>query len=494
MTEDITERKQAEEALRRSEERLRLAQQVARVGTFELDLQTGLNAWTAELEAMYGLSPGSFPQTEQAWENLLYRDDRAAAVRLREHTLKTGEPVEGEWRVVWPDGSVHWLAGRWQAIKDESGKPLRLIGVNIDITERKRAEEAIKESEAKLRTLFQMLPVGISILDEHCRVVESNPALSQILGMTAEGLRRGDYSHRQCLRGDYSPMPPEEYPSALAMKTGTVVSNVEVGVVREDGETVWASVSAAPLPVRGLGAAVVTMDITERKQDQEALEREHRTLKHLLQSSDHERQTIAYEIHDGLAQYLAGAIMQFDVYSHLRETKPKDAAQAYDAGMTMLRQGHFEARRLISGVRPPILDEEGVVAAVGHLVNEERRKKGPKIAYLSKVEFERLAPILENAAYRIAQEALTNACRHSKSKKIKVELVQVGDQLRIEVQDRGVGFKLEDVEEGQFGFAGIRERARLLGGKATIESKPGKGTRVAVELPIVLRKEEADVE
>ena len=94
---------------------------------------------------------------------------------------------------------------------------------------------------------------------------------------------------------------------------------------------------------------------------------------------------------------------------------------------------------------------------------------------------------MENAVYRIAQEALTNACRHSKSKKIKVELVQNGDQLRIVVQDQGVGFKLEDVEEGQFGLAGIRERARLLGGKATIDSKPGKGTRIAVELPIVLR-------
>ena len=167
--------------------------------------------------------------------------------------------------------------------------------------------------------------------------------------------------------------------------------------------------------------------------------------------------------------------MQFDVYTHLKETKPKDAAKAYDAGMTMLRQGHFEARRLISGLRPPILDEEGIVAAIAHLVGEERRKKGPKIEYLSMVEFERLTPILENAVYRIAQEALTNACRHSQSKKVRVELVQHGDRLRIDVQDQGVGFHPEDVKEGQFGLSGIRERVRLLGGKATIESKVGKG-------------------
>ena len=133
--------------------------------------------------------------------------------------------------------------------------------------------------------------------------------------------------------------------------------------------------------------------------------------------------------------------MQFDVYAHLKKTKPKDAAKAYDAGVTMLRQGRFEARRLISGLRPPILDEEGIVAAIAHLVGEVRRKKGPKIEYGSRVKFQRLAPILENAVYRIAQEALTNACKHSQSKTVRITFAQRGNRLRIEVHDRGVGFR-----------------------------------------------------
>ena len=106
------------------------------------------------------------------------------------------------------------------------------------------------------------------------------------------------------------------------------------------------------------------------------IKKEYRNLKHLLRASDHERQLIAYEIHDGLAQELAGAIMQFDAFDHLKETKPKQAADAYHAAMTMLRQGHFETRRLIAGVRPPILDEAGIAAAVGHLVNEHSRSRG----------------------------------------------------------------------------------------------------------------------
>ena len=183
--------------------------------------------------------------------------------------------------------------------------------------------------------------------------------------------------------------------------------------------------------------------------------------------------------------------MQFDVYGNLKETRPKQAAKAYDAALTMLRQSHAEARRIISGVRPPILDEQGVVAAIDHLVNEERRK-GLQIAVRTSVEFGRLAPILENAVYRIAQEALTNASKHSKAKKVEVALVQQGDQLRIEIQDQGVGFKPKDVATNRFGLAGIRERARLLGGTATIDSKPGKGTRIVVELPVMAREEEDD--
>ncbi|MFZ5450183.1 MAG: PAS domain S-box protein [Thermodesulfobacteriota bacterium] len=154
-TQDITERKEAEQALRESEARLRMAQQVARIGTFELNIQTGVNTWTPELEAMYGLSPGGFGRTQTAWEDLVHPEDRSEAIRQVEIAFETGEPMEGEWRVVWPDGSVHWLAGRWQVFKDKSGEPLRMTGINLDITERKLAEEALKKSNQRLDLLAE---------------------------------------------------------------------------------------------------------------------------------------------------------------------------------------------------------------------------------------------------------------------------------------------------------------------------------------------------
>ena len=158
--------------------------------------------------------------------------------------------------------------------------------------------------------------------------------------------------------------------------------------------------------------------------------------------------------------------------------------------MELVRQAHSESRRLISEVRPPVIDEIGLETAISHLVHEQRRRGGPKIEFHSDVQFGRLPSILENALYRIVQEALTNACKHSKSKKVTVTMTQEGQDVRLEVRDWGIGFDPESVEKGHFGLEGIRQRVRLLGGRLTIESTPGSGTLVQVVVPILEKQNE----
>ena len=140
-------RRSAEDALRASAARMRLAQQVSQVGTFEWNIQTGVYVWTPEMEAMYGLPAGAFAGTQEAWEKLVHPGDRPAAVELVKQGFETGAPTEGEWRVVWPDGSIHWLSGRWQVLKDAGGTPLRMTGVNLDITGSKQAAERLRQAQ-----------------------------------------------------------------------------------------------------------------------------------------------------------------------------------------------------------------------------------------------------------------------------------------------------------------------------------------------------------
>lgn len=141
---------QDEELLRAGEERMRLAQQAARIGTFEWNVQGGTNTWTEEMEAIYGLPSGGFAGTQAAFEELIHPDDWQRVVELVGVSLKTGQPVHGEWRVVWPDESVHWIAGSWRVFMDKSNSPVRMVGVNIDITDRKRAEAALLDVNRRL--------------------------------------------------------------------------------------------------------------------------------------------------------------------------------------------------------------------------------------------------------------------------------------------------------------------------------------------------------
>jgi len=184
-------RLQNEERLRDSEERLRLAQQAARMGTFETNLKTGVNTWNYELEALYGLPRGGFGGTQAAFEHLLHPEDRAAVKKLVEQAMETGKSVNGEWRVIWPDGSTHWIAGHWQVFRDETGVPLKMIGVNVDIADRKQSEAALAGMTQKLieaqeqersrigRELHDDITQRLALLSLRMESVEDKPAEMQ---------------------------------------------------------------------------------------------------------------------------------------------------------------------------------------------------------------------------------------------------------------------------------------------------------------------------
>lgn len=173
--------------LQRSEQRLRLAQQAARIGTFELNMETGVNTWTPELETMYGLPPGGFEGSQSAFEKLVHPHDLPEVARLIRETSESGQTMEGEWRVVWPDRSVHWIAGRWQLFQNGVREPARIIGVNIDVTQSKHAEEALADVARKLieaqeqersrigRELHDDVSQRLAMLSVQLEQLQSNP-------------------------------------------------------------------------------------------------------------------------------------------------------------------------------------------------------------------------------------------------------------------------------------------------------------------------------
>jgi len=267
---DITERKLAEEALRASEERLRLAQQAARIGTFEWNIRTGVNAWTPELEAIHGLLPGGFGGTQKAFQDLVHPDDLAGVIKLLDGSLKTGQPANGEWRVVWRDGSVHWIAGRWQVFMDASGEPSRMIGVNIDVTEHKQAEEAFRQSEQRLRLAFQAGKVYADYWDVAKDEIVRSEEFTNILGSTEPSL----LTRKQFLARVH-PDDRGRFIAALDKLTPeNPTTDITYRIVRADGAVIWLEKHGrAFFDPQGRMLRIIGMvaDVTERKRSEERL-------------------------------------------------------------------------------------------------------------------------------------------------------------------------------------------------------------------------------
>ena len=150
---DITAQKRAEEELLASRERLALAQSSAGVATYDWNLRENVGHGSREFNPLYGLPPSDIGPSIEEWLQLIHPEDRERVRAEREQTRQGGDPCDSEFRVVWPDGTVHWLLARGKLLRDSEGKPIRMVGMNMDITERKRAEAALATSHNEIRAL-----------------------------------------------------------------------------------------------------------------------------------------------------------------------------------------------------------------------------------------------------------------------------------------------------------------------------------------------------
>lgn len=237
------------------------------------------------------------------------------------------------------------------------------------------------------------------------------------------------------------------------------------------------------LGIVSLAALFVSSIRTAQLRSESQLVAERDLLKKIIESHEEDRRILAHDVHDGFVQYVIGGRSKIEAFAKSIGPVSRGESLLHD-GVSHLTDAIREARDLISGLRPVLLDEEGVVRAIEQLVADLGDRSECRINFEVDVRLDRLDPKLESALFRITQESLNNVVQHSQASEASVALNQEDGWLKLQIRDDGVGFDVDQVSAESFGLRGIRDRALWYSGEAKIQSKPGKGTAVEVRLPL----------
>ena len=315
-------------------------------------------------------------------------------------------------------------------------------------------------------------------------VVVNRQRSIQFCNRVTEGQSLNDVLNRNLL--DFTTPESAEHVHRVLEEVFTKggVHSLETSGKRLSGEISYFLIRVGPIMVDGQieGAMICAEDILLLKESDASLQHERGVLKHLLDIQERERQLVSYEIHDGLSQYVAGAIMHLQAFEHA--SRKESTNHNLTDALHLLRAAADESRRLITGLRPSALDELGIVAATESLLVDARTDI-PRINFSHSLGNNRLPQPVETTIFRIVQESLSNARRHAQAQSVDVSIDLIDEfHVRITIQDDGIGFHPAHVSEERFGLEGIRQRSRLLGGEASIVSEPGAGTLIQVILPL----------
>ena len=518
---DLTEISRVEAELKNNQERLQIAQQAGKIGTFEWNVQTGEVACTPELVALYGLPIGGL-DTYQNWLEMLHPDDRAVTEQQVKAAGASGEELNIEFRICRPDKSVGWIACRAKVFPDDRGLPLRIIGVNVDISDRKQAEEARSQINQTLEALIRACPLAITVLDADNGTVKMwNPAAERIFG----------WSESEVV-GQFVPSIPvdkrQEFMANLqGIRAGNAIAGMETQRQRKDGSSINIGLWATPVrDGKGkINCMSIVADISDRKQVEaeraQLLDREQAAraeAEAINRLKDEFLATLSHELRTPLNAILGWAqILRRGKYTEASLANGLEAIERQSRVQVQLVEDLLDVSRIIQGklaLKPGWFDMVKTIEVALNSVNFVAEAKPVTVSS----EFDPTVGLMWGDTQRLQQvvsNLLTNAVKFTPaggSVRLQLSAVAVTDSpspnhLQIIVSDTGKGISAEFLPyvfdrfrqaDGSItradsglglGLAIVRHLVKLHRGTVTAESPgEGLGATFTVMLPLKQRR------
>ena len=390
------------------------------------------------------------------------------------------------------DGRKIWLSVDARVVRDEQGNIAYYEGTVQDISERKKAEQALRESEERYRELFENSKDAIYVHDMSGRYISVNRAAEKLSGYTREELIGRHFS--SLVTPEYARQVREQLCRKLETNGETTY---EVELITRQGRRLPVEVSSRLIVENGLpiGVQGCVRDISERKRAQEASRTYSRRL---IEAQEAERRRISIELHDQVGQILTAVKMNLHALGKTC-TAPEILA-SIEENLSVIDEAVDQVRDLSVDLRPLLLDDFGLVVAVRWYLDRQAKNSGIAVEFvsLSLKDDDRFAAALETACFRIVQEAVTNVIRHAEASRVTVRVERTGDDLLLLVADDGIGFDLKAVRAGgtaaaTLGLRGMEERAQALGGTLTIDSAPELGTQICASFSLSTEEPEMEM-
>jgi PAS domain S-box-containing protein len=520
---DVSLQVQARHAVAESAQRLRFAAEAAQIGFWFSDLPLDKLLWDHRVKEHFWLSPDE-DVTIQTFYERLHPDDREPTRRAIEECIANGTPYTAEYRTVSPDGRIRWVRAIGHTFYDDAGRPTRFDGLNLDVTERKQAEERERQitaeaiaANAKFRALFEQSALFAGIMAKDGIVLEANRSCLEVCGYRSDEVIgkllwdtpwwRHHPESQQKIRAatplaalgipfrdtlDYSfadgterqvdfglyPIVDESGRVIFLHPTGLDITDVKRAEenYRQLAETLESEVRLRTLELENRNAEVLQQSELLRTFSQR-----------LLHAQDEERRRIARDLHDSAGQTLA--VLGLNLGQFLQKIQQQAPALATEAGMIndTVQQLQREIRTTSYLLHPPLLDETGLASALNWYVQGLVQRTDLNINVEIPNDFGRLNRDLELVVFRLVQECLTNIHRHSGSKIATIVIRRDSDAVTVQVSDAGQGMsarKLAEVQSGGsgVGIRGMHERLRQFKGKLSIQSD-SSGTRITATIP-----------
>jgi PAS domain S-box-containing protein len=447
-----------------------------------LILEANLTAAT-----LLGVARGGLVQ--QPISRFIFQADQDINYLHRKQLFATGAPQACEMRMVKHDGTQFWAHLAATAAQDGDGAPA-IRFVLSDVTERKQAEAAARESEERFHALYESSSDAILLTVPDGRILAANPSACRMFGRTEEEIKQ---------IGRSGVMDASDPMLALALeerqRTGKFIG--EIAFIRKGGEVFPGEVSSSIFRDSdgNVRASSVIRDITERKRAEAALRENTRQLhtlsRRVLEAQETERRRVAHELHDELGQALTAIKINLQTRARFHKQSPDELNVE---NLRIVDDALQQVRRLALALRPSMLDDLGLLPALRWIAEQTAARSGFTVQFHTAIPEARLSPEIETACFRIVQEALTNIARHARAQRVEIDLHRTGDALVLCVQDDGCGFDLAAMRGralagGSIGVLGMQERAELIGGQLNIESTPGQGSTVRLTCPLRRRGE-----